>query len=116
MKRINHILSTLLIFTIVVGCQELDVDNPNDPNRDILETDESLVLGLASGAMAGIFDAYTAIDDNGAFFNSNVHLAWTADHNSMSKNFRSMWSAFKTEPRVPFNNSLTFPVQSSQQM
>ncbi len=92
---------------IIAGCQELEVPNPNDPGTDSINDD--VISGLASGAMVNVLDAYTLLDNAGDFFPSNVHLAWTADHTSMSNNFKSMWSQFKVEPRVAFNNSLTFP-------
>ncbi|WP_436517358.1 RagB/SusD family nutrient uptake outer membrane protein [Ekhidna sp. To15] len=107
MKSIYKYLTAVLLITSF-GCQELDIENPNDPDTSLLDEDPQLIFDLGTGAIAGVWDAYTANDD-GSFFNANVHMAWTADHTSMSNNFRSMWSQFKVEPRVQFNNSLTFP-------
>lgn len=97
----------ILFLTFIWGCQELDIVNPNNPGSG--EINDDIVTGLASGALVNVLDAYTLLDDGGDFFPSNVHLAWTADHTTMSNNFKSMWSQFKVEPRVAFNNSLTFP-------
>ncbi len=98
---------TVILLILTFGCQDLDVANPNQPGTGNINDD--VINALASGAMVNVLDAYSLLDDGGDFFPSNVHLAFTADHTTSTNNFKSFWSQFKTEPRVVFNNSLTFP-------
>ncbi len=109
MKK-THFLSIIASLSLVAfsACTELDVTNPNNPGTDG-EVSDAVLEDIASGALYNIFSAYTPQPDLGTNFNANIHLAWTADHVSMTNNFRGMWSQFKVEPRVPFDNSLTFP-------
>ncbi len=96
-----------LVLTIMfTACTELDIENPNDPSAESIN--ESTLSDLAAGALYNVINGYSPSPETGNLFNANVHLAWTADHISMTNNFRSMWSQFQTEPRVQFNNSLTF--------
>ncbi len=106
----KRITSIVMVFGILLlsACTELDVDNPNDPGTGG-EVSDDVIVDIASGAVYNLFSAYTPQPDLGTNFNANIHLAWTADHVSMTNNFRAFWSLFKVEPRVPFNNSLTFP-------
>lgn len=90
----------------ISACTDLDVVNPNNPSANSI-TEETL-SDLAAGALYNVFNGYSPFPETGNNFNVNVHLAWAADHVSMTNNYRSMWSQFQTEPRVQFNNSLTF--------
>lgn len=102
-------LSTLLL---IIGCAELDVPNPNQPDRSLLETDPQATTSLTSGAFFNVINGYTTSEFNLAvqdFFPVNTHLAWAADHTTMTNNYRAMWALFKAEPRVTFSNTLSFP-------
>ena len=108
MKSLKYIKYSLLAATISISsCADLDVVNPNDPSASSINSET--LRDLASGALYNVFNGYTSNPESGNVFNANVHLAWTADHTASTNNYRSMWSQFKVEDRVQFNNSLTFP-------
>jgi len=107
MKKIIKLINIGVLSVLLVACTELDIVNPNQPTAETL-TAESFE-DLAAGALYNVFNGYSSFPESGNQFNADVHLALVADHSSTTNNYRSFWSQFSIEPRVQFNNSLTFP-------
>lgn len=107
MKKILKGIKVGLLSLVLAACTELDIVNPNQPTAETL-TAESFE-DLAAGALYNVINGYSSFPESGNQFNADVHLALVADHSSTTNNYRSFWSQFSIEPRVQFNNSLTFP-------
>jgi len=91
------IIATVLITALLGGCMDLDVTNPNEPDRERVLTNPGDVESLISSAYQAYFDhvqatnpglSTAAIADNltGGFFDLGVH-------------------DITTQPRVPFDAS-----------
>src|SRR5690625_6803174 len=97
------IIATVLITALLGGCMDLDVTNPNEPDRERVLTNPGDVESLISSAYQAYFDhvqatnpglSTAAIADNltGGFFDLGVH-------------------DITTQPRVPFDAS---PLRSEE--
>ncbi len=83
-----------------VGCRDLSVANPNDPDRDRAGQTPSDVQALISGAFYGWYLVYHG-------YHPNAALSVAADaHSSSWMNWGMMDSSW--EPRIAFNNDPTY--------
>lgn len=102
MRRHRH-AAAIGLLGVFTACQDLDVTNPNNPDRARLERDPQLVQTIIASAYAQLFDFWhddypawvlpTMADEfTGGFLDFGIH--------DMSK-----------EPRLAFNNSPTYTEQ-----
>ncbi|MCS7027482.1 MAG: hypothetical protein NZ519_01845 [Bacteroidia bacterium] len=106
MKKIFYTLFLAIALVIFNGCAKLDVQNPNEPDVKKALSRSNDLKGLLAGAFVDVYSIFWGW--NTPTFYSSVHLEWTADHVTMTNNYRAMWSQFKVEPRPTFNNTLAF--------
>jgi hypothetical protein len=101
--RCRRLGAAIGVIGVVAACQDLDVTNPNNPDRARLRADPQLVQTIVATAYAQLFDFWqddypvwvmsTMADEfSGGFLDFGIH--------DMSK-----------EPRLPFNNSPTYSEQ-----
>src|SRR5687768_16932688 len=100
LMRRHRLAAAIGLLGIVTACQDLDVTNPNNPDRARLERDPQLVQTIISSAYAQLFDFWQ--DD---------YPAWVLP--TMADEFTSGFLDFgihdmSKEPRLAFNNSPTY--------
>lgn len=100
MMRRHRLGAALAVIGVLAACQELDVTNPNNPDRARLERDPQLVQTIISSAYAQLFDFWH--DD---------YPAWVLP--TMADEFTSGFLDFgiydlSREPRLAYNNSPTY--------
>ena len=98
--RRRRLVGAIGLLGVFAACQDLDVTNPNNPDRARLERDPQLVQTIISSAYAQLFDFWQ--DDYPVWV-----LSTTADE------FTSGFLDFgihelSKEPRLAFNNSPTY--------
>ncbi|HEY7406639.1 MAG TPA: hypothetical protein VH638_00095 [Gemmatimonadaceae bacterium] len=101
--RRHRLAAAIGLLAVLAGCQDLDVTNPNNPDRARLERDPQLVQTIISSAYAQLFDFWQ--DD---------YPAWVLP--TMADEFTSGFLDFgihdmSKEPRLAFNNSPTYDEQ-----
>lgn len=101
MKKNLYVSFLAVLLIILNSCAKLDVPNINDPS-----TKNVPIKGAIAGAFVDVYSIFWGW--NTPTFYGGVHLEWTADHVTMTNNFRALWSQFKVEPRPTFNNTLAF--------
>jgi hypothetical protein len=100
MMRRHRIAAAIGLLGVSAACQDLDVTNPNNPDRARLERDPQLVQTIISSAYAQLFDFWQ--DDFPVWVLSTMADEFTSGFldfgiHDMSK-----------EPRLAFNNSPTY--------
>jgi hypothetical protein len=100
MMRRPRIAAAIGLVGVFAACQDLDVTNPNNPDRARLERDPQLVQTIISSAYAQLFDFWH--DD---------YPAWVLP--TMADEFTSGFLDFgmfdlSREPRLAYNNSPTY--------
>jgi hypothetical protein len=95
--RRHRIAAAIGLLGVLAACQDLDVTNPNNPDRARLERDPQLVQTIIASAYAQLFDFWH--DD---------YPAWVLP--TMADEFTSGFLDFgihdmSKEPRLAFNNS-----------
>jgi hypothetical protein len=98
--RRHRIAAAIGLLGVFAACQDLDVTNPNNPDRARLERDPQLVQTIISSAYAQLFDFWQ--DDFPVWVLSTMADEFTSGFldfgiHDMSK-----------EPRLAFNNSPTY--------
>ena len=101
--RLQRLAAAIGLLGVFAACQDLDVTNPNNPDRARLERDPQLVQTVISSAYAQLFDFWQ--DD---------YPAWVLP--TMADEFTSGFLDFgihdmSKEPRLAFNNSPTYTEQ-----
>lgn len=101
--RRHRLAAAIGLLGVFAACQDLDVTNPNNPDRTRLERDPQLVQTVISSAYAQLFDFWQ--DD---------YPAWVLP--TMADEFTSGFLDFgihdmSKEPRLAFNNSPTYTEQ-----
>jgi hypothetical protein len=100
LMRRHRLAAAIGLLGVFAACQDLDVTNPNNPDRARLERDPQLVQTIISSAYAQLFDFWQ--DD---------YPAWVLP--TMADEFTSGFLDFgihdmSKEPRLAFNNSPTY--------
>lgn len=103
LMRRHRLGAAIGLLGVFAACQDLDVTNPNNPDRARLERDPQLVQTIISSAYAQLFDFWQ--DD---------YPAWVLP--TMADEFTSGFLDFgihdmSKEPRLAFNNSPTYTEQ-----
>lgn len=103
LKRRHRLAAAIGLVGVLATCQDLDVTNPNNPDRARLERDPQLVQTIISSAYAQLFDFWQ--DD---------YPVWVLS--TMADEFTSGFLDFgihdmSKEPRLAFNNSPTYDDQ-----
>lgn len=106
MKKTSYIGILAVVLLMFNSCANLDIPNTNDPDAKKALARPNDLKGLLAGGFVDVYSIFWGW--NTATFYSSVHLEWTADHATMTNNFRALWSQFKVEPRPTFNNTLAF--------
>ena len=96
-KALIAVLGSLFLWT---GCQDLEVENPNAPDRSQALANTGDVKALIGGAYRNIWDIQQLVNPNAA-------LSVMADNHTASWGNFGMRSS-STEPRTAWNNSPTF--------
>jgi hypothetical protein len=103
MIRRHRRAAAIALLGVFAACQDLDVTNPNNPDRARLERDPQLVETIIASAYSQLFDFWQ--DD---------YPAWVLP--TMADEFTSGFLDFgihdmSKEPRLAFNNSPTYDEQ-----
>ena len=106
MKRFAFYIITGILFFSVAGCQDLAVDNPNSPDRELAFAQPGDVVNLVKGTFTDYWLSLQSCASGPLF------LSTLADENSSSW---ANWGMrdMSSEPRIAWDNSPTYSRASS---
>lgn len=102
MKTVRYILIALMFSTIFVGCEDLEVENLNDPDFETAFSNPDDIKGVAGGLINSWFQADQEYDGIGL-------ALWTAADAGTCSWGNAGMRDFGNEPRLEFNNSPAYP-------
>lgn len=106
MKKIKFLALIAGILTFV-GCQDLDVENENNPDRARAIASPSDLLSILSGGFSNAHTANYSGAVSSVYENPKITLAAMADELTTTNAFQRIWD-FTNEPRLAIDNTLTY--------
>lgn len=104
-KKINiYTILLIALGTILYGCQDLSVDNTNDPTKEAVEGDASNQSKLLAG---GFLRASSSLVPSWG-----VHIHMLSDQNTSTNAFRRFWD-FAEQPRIRLDNTTSYSASTA---
>jgi len=100
------LLAGLLVLAGCEGIADLDVENPNAPNAERAIASPSDLKSVLGGGYSSWWDG--TYESNIAFGIAGAHLGGFGDEMTTTNAFNGFWSVAVDEPRVAFQNTLSF--------
>lgn len=101
-KKLRAVAAAILLAIAFVGCQDLAVENPNEPDKERAIRTAEDVQSLISGSF---LTWWTGTQKDISF--PALTLSVIADAHTSSWGNWAMWD-MSTEPRMPWNNSVAY--------
>lgn len=99
MKALHKIIGIVTVMLLSVSCADLQVTNPNEPNRQQALSAPSDLVSLLEGTTTDVFQTMVNV--------YGTHVAMLADQASTTNAYFRFWD-FSEQPRLRMNNSTNY--------